>query len=262
MHPSVTEFLNRVWASNGVQKLKQQKAPQQDIEDAIYDLYTPPTKGVPEHWTQETYHHVPLTQMGWRVYISATPASLMKVWNALQEIFRGQPGVVAAKHTTMQAAVSRVDTIVVYLRDRVAKDEFIARMRTLCVVRPGVGPAPPIPPRLPPTDFKKAVPPTTEQVAGMQGVSHAQQPLEDGWAAQEMPIPAELSFGGQLARMIAAALQRATSKPAFFSEVETEFLAFGMDVNKPWQYLLTQANRDQLVASGEAARRRRGYRGT
>lgn len=259
MHPSVTEFLNQVWANGDIQSLKRQNAPFQDIEDAIYDLYTPPAKGVPQNWTQIEYHDMPLGQMAWRVYISATPASLMKVWNALQEIFRSQPGIAAAKHTTMQAAATRVDTIVIYLRDRAAKDDFISSMRRLCQTRPGVGSAPPIPPRLPPGDFKEAIPPTTEQVEGLRGVAHAQQPLEDGWAAKEMPIPAQLSFGMQLSRMIAAALLRAASKPIFFTEVEAEFLEYGMDVNKPWQYLLTQSDRDQLVASGNASRRRRGY---
>lgn len=254
MHPSVTEFLGLVWKSPAVnQQLSLTK-----LEDAIYDLYTPPPpKGVSEQWTQIDYHRQPSNPMGWRVYISATQTSLMKVWNMLRGLFVTQHGVVAAKYTTPQAAAFRMDTIVIYLRDSSAKDTFIAGMRTLFDSRPGVGGAPTIPPRLRAGDFKDGIPPTTEQVQGLRGVSHAQQPLADGWAAQEEPIPTKLSFGMQLASMVAKAYKGAPSKEAFFSRVEANFLEYGMDVNRPWQYLLTQATRDQLVASAEASRRRR-----
>ncbi|MDX2505288.1 MAG: hypothetical protein QNL62_12550 [Gammaproteobacteria bacterium] len=71
--------------------------------------------------------------MGWRVYVSATARSLKKVWEALQSLFSGQPGVLAAKHTTTAAAATRVDTIVVYLLNASAKDTLIAGMRTLLI---------------------------------------------------------------------------------------------------------------------------------
>lgn len=255
MHSTVAQFLDKVWTSPTTRTTM----PLQDLEDAIYDLYTPPpSQGTTESWTQVTYHHAPLNEMGWRVYISATPPSLKKVWDRLEPIFKSQPGVLAAKRTTPQAAATRVDTIVVYLRNAAARDALINAMRSLLSGRPGIGRAPRIPPKLQPTDFKPQIPPTTQPIPGMQGVSHAQQPIEDGWAEKEVPVPHRVSFGMQLASMVANAYRGAASRDAFFDAVSRNYLEEGMDINRPWQQLLSQANRDQLVASGNAARRRRG----
>jgi HopA1 effector protein family len=256
MHPTVTEFLEEVWSCRTLNRAM----PLDDIEDAIYDLYTPPPPvGTAQTWTQVDFHPMNLNQMSWRVYISATSVSLMYVWQMLQPLFQAQAGVAAAKHTTPQAAASRIDTIVVYLRDAMAKEALIAAMRLLFQGRPGVGGAPAVPPKLQAMHFKNQIPPTTRQVHGLQGVSDAQQPIRDGWAEDEEPIPAELSFGGQLSKMLAAAYRTATSKEAFAKGVEANFLQRGMDINRPWQQILMQANRDQLVAAGNAARLKRGY---
>ncbi|MEO0560352.1 MAG: hypothetical protein AAF170_19465 [Bacteroidota bacterium] len=269
MHASVTAFLNRVWDDPSIHRLTDED----DLVWDIYDLYTPqPPQGVDASWTQVQYNAAPTDQMGWRVYISATPAHLMTVWNRLQPLFNQQPGVVAAKHTTVAGAATRVDTIVVYLRNSADKDALIAGIQALHQGRVLAG-RPPVPPKLRPMMFKQQVPPTTMAVPGLQGVSHAQQPVGinaaqqpegSAWKTEAAPIPHLVSFGQQLAEIVAKAYHKAPSKAEFFKRATANFMDRGVDVNQPWQQLVSQAERQRfadsgVLARGDRARAKRGY---
>ncbi len=255
MHGSLNNFLKKVWMSSTTHS----SMDMDKLADEIYFLYTPqPPRGVSQAWTQKTYHAIPLAEMAWRVYMSVKPHRLLWVWDRLQATFQSQHGLVAAKHTTVEAAAYRVDTLVVYLKGRTDVNAFITEIRKKFVPGSSVDGKPKIPPKFRADMFKKEIPATTAAIPGLPGISAAQQPLEDGWAEQDVAIPHLKSFGQQLSELVAAGYHGSKNSKDFIQKVETAFLKAGVDINRPWQSLLSQATRNQLVASGNAARRRRG----
>lgn len=251
MHVSLISFLSKVWNN----PLLDPNASLKKLTDDIYDLYTPkPPNGIKEDWDQTTFNARALQEnrVYWRIYISVKGYCLMHVWNMLLPTFEGDPGVAAAKHTTPEAADSRVDTIVVYLLTASDKERLIKKIKALFNSSPGQGGAPSLPPRLNAEHFKTEIPPTTYPEPGLKGFASAEQPLMDGWMLDAVPDQG-LSFGYQLAELVAPAYQNAVSLDDLKLKVKENFIERGMDINKPWQQVFSMKQREAFRPSFHAA---------
>jgi hypothetical protein len=153
-----------------------------------------------------------------RMYLSVFAPHLLTVWNALMPYLKDQThDVVQAKHCSVEAAAARLDTIVIYLRNKASlwrMEDELRRLRREGSLIDGY--------------FKPQVPPGTGRLADLPGASTARQPDGDG------------SYGQELSALIGEAFDsfcRPMRPPTWFDFAGRSLAmmkARGINLAKPW----------------------------
>jgi hypothetical protein len=170
----------------------------------VYDNFYAPGQGLPR-WTfwyspMVASQDIPL-MISERVYLNVIPFRLNDVWQGLvQEFERAPSDVIQGKRCSEHDAVTRYDTVVIYLRNKAAVWRLLDRIRARwSPLKTGtVGNA-----RSP---FRSMVPPGTGMIPDLPGVAVASQPenasdsfgsllcgmIADTWDKECKPIPIPL----------------------------------------------------------------------
>lgn len=195
-----------------------------DTSNWIYDnIYAPSDDNSSKKiWTQETFAVWMLQQAAVeeRIYMCVKSKEILNVWKTLLPHLENNPvDVGAAKYChDLDAAESRHDTIVIWLRNKAAVWRVLDTIRDLRSEG-----------KINDSQFKASVPMGTGQIRDLPGVATALQPVSQN------------SFGGELCDTIATAFDKLKlnwpnnlDKIKFAAFVLKEMKEKGFNICKPW----------------------------